>query len=52
MLNQASFVKFRKKPTKEQGSKPDFAMAGIKDASKVDEALAAVAGIVRSALNG
>ena len=34
------------------GGKPDFAMAGIKDATKVDEALAAVAGIVRSALNG
>ena len=33
------------------GGKPDFAMAGIKDATKVDEALAAVAGIVRSALN-
>ena len=34
------------------GGKPDFAMAGIKDATKVDEALAAVASIVRSALNG
>ena len=34
------------------GGKPDFAMAGIKDATKVDEDLAAVAGIVRSALNG
>lgn len=28
------------------GGKPDMAMAGIKDATKVDEALAAVAGIV------
>ena len=34
------------------GGKPDFAMAGIKDATKVDEALAAVAGIVAGALNG
>ena len=34
------------------GGKPDFAMAGIKDATKVDEALAAVADIVRNALNG
>ena len=33
------------------GGKPDFAMAGIKDATKVDEALAAVAGIVAGALN-
>ena len=34
------------------GGKPDFAMAGIKDATKVDEALAAVAGIVAGVLNG
>ncbi len=32
------------------GGKPDFAMAGIKDASKVDDALAAVEGIVKSAM--
>lgn len=32
------------------GGKPDFAMAGIKDATKVDEALAAVPGIVRGLL--
>ena len=32
------------------GGKPDFAMAGIKDATKVDEALAAVAGIVKDNL--
>ena len=34
------------------GGKPDFAMAGIKDATKVDEALAATTDIVRRALNG
>ena len=33
------------------GGKPDFAMAGIKDATKVDEALAAVPEIVKSSLN-
>ncbi len=32
------------------GGKPDFAMAGIKDETKVDEALNAVADIVREAL--
>ncbi len=32
------------------GGKPDFAMAGIKDATKVDEALAAVGGIVKDNL--
>ena len=32
------------------GGKPDFAMAGIKDAARVDEALAAVPQIVRGAL--
>ena len=32
------------------GGKPDFAMAGIKDATKVDEALAAVPGIVKENL--
>ena len=33
------------------GGKPDFAMAGIKDATKVDEALNAVADIVKSNLD-
>ncbi|MFV0414723.1 MAG: DHHA1 domain-containing protein, partial [Oscillospiraceae bacterium] len=32
------------------GGKPDFAMAGIKDATKIDEAIAAVPGIVRGML--
>lgn len=32
------------------GGKPDFAMAGIKDASKIDDALGAVPGVVRAAL--
>lgn len=32
------------------GGKPDFAMAGLKDESKIDEALAAVASIVKAAL--
>lgn len=32
------------------GGKPDFAMAGIKDASKIDDALAAVAAIVEKAM--
>ena len=32
------------------GGKPDMAMAGIKDASKIDDALAAVPGIVRENL--
>ncbi|MEG2652150.1 MAG: alanine--tRNA ligase [Ruthenibacterium sp.] len=32
------------------GGKPDFAMAGIKDASKIDDALNAVPGIVSAAL--
>ena len=32
------------------GGKPDFAMAGLKDANKVDEALNAVADIVRKQL--
>ena len=32
------------------GGKPDMAMAGIKDASKIDDALAAVPGIVRKNL--
>ena len=32
------------------GGKPDFAMAGIKDVSKVDTALQAVAQIVKSEL--
>ena len=32
------------------GGKPDFAMAGLKDANKVDEALNAVADIVKSRL--
>ncbi len=32
------------------GGKPDFAMAGLKDASKLEEAAAAAAGIVRSHL--
>ena len=34
------------------GGKPDFAMAGIKDETKIDEALNAVAGIVKAALEG
>ena len=33
------------------GGKPDFAMAGIKDTFKIDEALAAVPAIVGAALN-
>ena len=33
------------------GGKPDFAMAGIRDASKIDDALNAVPGIVEKALN-
>ncbi len=33
------------------GGKPDFAMAGIKDATRIDEALAAVPQIVRDALS-
>ncbi len=33
------------------GGKPDFAMAGIKDASKVEEALAAVPDIVKSQMS-
>ncbi|SCI16959.1 alanine--tRNA ligase [uncultured Faecalibacterium sp.] len=32
------------------GGKPDFAMAGLKDESKIDEALAAVGAIVKKAL--
>ena len=32
------------------GGKPDFAMAGLKDATKVDEALNAVPEIVREEL--
>ena len=32
------------------GGKPDFAMAGLKDETKIDEALAAVASVVRKAL--
>ena len=32
------------------GGKPDFAMAGIRDNTKIDEALAAVAGIVKAEL--
>ena len=32
------------------GGKPDFAMAGIRDNTKIDEALAAVAGIVKGEL--
>ena len=32
------------------GGKPDFAMAGLKDETKIDEALAAVASIVKKAL--
>ena len=32
------------------GGKPDFAMAGIKDTSKIDDALAAVPEIVAAAL--
>ncbi len=34
------------------GGKPDFAMAGLKDENKIDEALNAVAGIVKAALEG
>ena len=34
------------------GGKPDFAMAGLKDETKIDEALNAVAGIVKEALEG
>ena len=34
------------------GGKPDLAMAGLKDATKIDEALNAVPGIVAAALNG
>ncbi len=33
------------------GGKPDFAMAGLKDASKIDAALAAAADVVKAALN-
>ncbi len=33
------------------GGKPDFAMAGIKDATRIDEALAAVPQIVAEMLN-
>ena len=32
------------------GGKPDFAMAGLKDETKIDEALAAVSAIVKRAL--
>ena len=32
------------------GGKPDFAMAGIKDTSRIDDALNAVPGIVKAAL--
>ena len=32
------------------GGKPDFAMAGLKDATKIDEALNAVPGIVAGIL--
>ena len=32
------------------GGKPDFAMAGLKDETKIDEALAAVGAIVKKAL--
>ena len=32
------------------GGKPDFAMAGLKDETKIDEALAAVASVVKKAL--
>lgn len=32
------------------GGKPDFAMAGLKDETKIDEALAAVSAIVKKAL--
>ena len=32
------------------GGKPDFAMAGIKDTSKIEDALAAVPAIVSAAL--
>ncbi len=34
------------------GGKPDLAMAGLKDETKIDEALNAVAGIVKEALEG
>ena len=34
------------------GGKPDFAMAGLKDENKIDEALNAVAGIVKNVLEG
>ena len=34
------------------GGKPDFAMAGLKDENKIDEALNAVAGIVKGILEG
>ena len=33
------------------GGKPDFAMAGIRDASKIDEALNAVPEIVKTEMN-
>ena len=33
------------------GGKPEFAMAGIRDTTKIDEALAAVCGIVKSELD-
>ena len=32
------------------GGKPDFAMAGLKDETKIDEALASVSAIVKKAL--
>ena len=32
------------------GGKPDFAMAGIRDNTKIDEALSAVSGIIRAEL--
>ena len=34
------------------GGKPDLAMAGLKDETKIDEALNAVPGIVKAALEG
>ena len=34
------------------GGKPDLAMAGLKDATKIDEALNAVPGIVSGILQG
>ncbi|EJX03523.1 protein containing Phosphoesterase, DHHA1 domain protein [gut metagenome] len=34
------------------GGKPDLAMAGLKDANKIDEALNAVADIVKDTLEG